>query len=238
MMQLETAAIGLNPKALVIDDDPMMREIVRAALNGDGFECIEAQNAETGLHLAAEKEFDVVLLDVGLGLESLDGFEVCRRIRNFSNVPIIFLSIGFTDIARMSGLSAGANEFLGKNTPPELIQEYVRTVLRRGRPSLASNTENVINAHGIVIDSESHTVKFEDTLIELSPIQFEILRTLAQNPSRVFTRKQLLDQIWGGWFGSDHILDVHISRMRNSILEAGGPRVAHSVRGVGFRLMD
>ncbi|QGF23073.1 response regulator transcription factor [Raineyella fluvialis] len=142
------------------------------------------------------------------------------------------------DIDQLIGFSTGADDYLVKPANPRLLLARVAAVLRRTDGRRRAQEPTQVTLDGVRIDLERRSVTVNDTPVDLTRIQFDLLAVLAENPQRVLTRGQLVERVWGDWFGDDHHLDVHLSRLRQRISAAGGPRVAHAVRGVGFRFVD
>lgn len=177
---------------------------------------------------------DLVLLDISLGPNSIDGLEVCRRIRRDSDAPVIFLTTHGEDIDQVLGFSMGADDYLTKPVNHRILLARIAAVLRRQEGGRASEPTSFAR-DDIQVDLIARSVTVKGNPVDLTRIQFDLLAALAEQPQRVLTREQLVERVWGGWFGTDHHLDVHLSRLRQRISKAGGPRIAHAVRGVGFR---
>ena len=225
-------------RILVVDDDPHMRGLERAALEDHGYAVSEAATGEEAVATCRSESPTLVVLDVGLGDDSVDGFETCRRIRRFSDVPVVLLTARSDDIDQVAGLSIGADDYLTKPVAPRVLVAHVEAILRRESGPPEGDRGVVYETPGLRIDMQARTVTVGATDVELTRIQFDLLAALAERPSRVLTREQLIERAWGNWYGADHHLDVHLSRLRARILAAGGPRVGCAVRGVGFRLRD
>ena len=225
-------------RILVVDDDPHMRGLLRAAFEDHGYAVLEASSGEEAVATCRAESPTLVVLDVGMGDESIDGFEACRRIRRFSDVPVVFLTARSDDIDQVAGLSIGADDYLTKPVAPRVLVAHVEAILRREAGPPEGERGVVYETPGLRIDMQARTVTVGSTDVELTRIQFDLLAALAERPSRVLTREQLIERAWGNWYGADHHLDVHLSRLRARILAAGGPRVGCAVRGVGFRLRD
>ena len=222
---------------LIVDDDPALRELYATTLTQAGYSVIEAADGQRAIDAARSGAPDLVLLDVGLGSRSIDGLEVCRRLRKESCLPIMLLTSRSEEADQLLGLFAGADDYLVKPVSLRLLPAKVATLLRRTAPVGAGPAAPATLASDyLVIDLDGRTVSVAGTAVALTKIQFDLLAALAENPGRVLTREQLVERVWGDWFGDDHHLDVHLSRLRAKITGAGGPRVAHALRGVGFRL--
>ena len=222
---------------LIVDDDPALRELYATTLTQAGYSVIEAADGQRAIDAARSGAPDLVLLDVGLGSRSIDGLEVCRRLRKESCLPIMLLTSRSEEADQLLGLFAGADDYLVKPVSLRLLPAKVATLLRRTAPVGAGPAgPATLASDDLVIDLDGRTVSVAGTAVALTKIQFDLLAALAENPGRVLTREQLVERVWGDWFGDDHHLDVHLSRLRAKITGAGGPRVAHALRGVGFRL--
>lgn len=219
---------------LLVEDDPDLRELVSLTLTSSGYRTVTAAEGETALAQLHAQAPDLVLLDISLGPNSIDGLEVCRRIRRDSDAPVIFLTTHGEDIDQVIGFSMGADDYLTKPVNHRILLARIAAVLRRRDGARASEPTQFAR-DDILIDLVSRSVTVKDAQVDLTRIQFDLLAALAEQPQRVLTREQLVERVWGGWFGTDHHLDVHLSRLRQRIAQAGGPRVAHAVRGVGFR---
>lgn len=220
---------------LVVEDDPDLRELMTVTLTNSGYRTVEASDGETALEKFHAHAPHLVLLDISLGPHTIDGLEVCRRIRRDSDVPVVFLTTHGEDIDQIIGFSTGADDYLTKPVNHRLLLARIAAVLRRQDGSGRTTEVTRMECEGVDIDLNARTVTVNGSLVDLTRIQFDLLAGLAENPTRVLTREQLIERVWGDWYGADHHLDVHLSRLRQRITAAGGPRVAHAVRGVGFR---
>lgn len=221
---------------LVVDSDVESRLAAMAALQSAGHRTVEASDGDQALDRVRAINPALVLLSVGNGSDGVNGFELCRRIRRTSDIPVVFLTSDASEIDELLGLAVGADEYLMKPISPRILTAHVDAVLRRG--SATHDGGEILRAQGIQLDLQSRTVLVEETPVDLTRIQFDILTALAEHATRVLTRRQLVERVWGTWYGSDHHLDVHISRLRAKIMAAGGPRTPYAVRGVGFRLLE
>lgn len=218
---------------LVVEDDPDMQLVLRLGLEEGGFGVSIAPDGPSAIGMFEAIEPDLVIIDVLLGHDSFDGFELCRRLREVSTVPIIFLTIRNQDVDQLVGLALGADDYLIKPVSPRVLCARVNTALTH-HPH-ASEERNLLILGNLRIDRALREVMVDDGPVDLTRIEFDILAALARAPERVLTRDELTSQVWGDWYGSDAHLDVHMSRLRKKILDAGGPRVGHAVRGIGFR---
>ncbi len=218
---------------LTVEDDDDLRALIVMTLTEAGYQVIEANSGEKGLELIQTRAPDLVLLDINLGT-GIDGLEVCRLIRKRSDVPILFLTTRADEIDQLIGLTLGADDYITKPISPRLLAARVGATLRRGTSQ--STQAEVIQIGDFTIDLSSRTCNVKDASIDLTRIQFDLLVALAENPTRVLSREQLVERVWGEWFSDDSNLDVHLSRLRSRITDAGGPRIAYAVRGFGYKL--
>lgn len=224
-----------QPLILVVEDDPDLRELMRVTLTNSGHRTVEAADGETALQKFHTHAPNLVLLDISLGAHTIDGLEVCRRIRRDSDVPVVFLTTNGEDIDQIIGFSTGADDYLTKPVNHRLLLARIAAILRRHDGDGRSAEPTRLSPQGVDIDLSARTVTVKEEVVGLTRIQFDLLAALAENPTRVLTREQLVERVWGDWYGNDHHLDVHLSRLRQRITASDGPRVAHAVRGVGFR---
>lgn len=227
-------------KILVIEDAPEYRELLTVLFAGDGFEVESAENAEDGVALAKSFAPDVVILDIGL--QGVDGIEVCRRIRTFSDTYVIMLTARDEEIDRLVGLTAGADDYVTKPFFPRELAARVQAVLRRprGGAAVAGASTSVRVFGDLAIDPQARIVTLAAVELELTKIEYELLDALTENPRLSLSRQQLLDRVWGdNWFGDDHVVDVHVSNLRKKLGEdPKNPRFVRTVRGFGYRLGD
>ncbi|GAA4889146.1 response regulator transcription factor [Tessaracoccus lubricantis] len=225
-----------QPLILVVEDDPDLRELMTVSLANSGYRTVEAADGDSALERFHAHAPHLVLLDIALGPHSIDGLEVCRRIRRHSDVPVAFLTTHADPVDQIVGFSSGADDYVTKPVNHRLLLARIAAILRRVNGSGRTSDPTELTAEGIELDLVARTVRVKGTPVDLTRIQFDLLVPLVEEPRRVVTREQLVERVWGQWYGTDHHLDVHLSRLRQRIVEAGGPRVAHAVRGVGYRL--
>lgn len=227
--------------ALVVDDEPRLCDLVRDYLAAEGFRVVTAADGLAAVEAAREHQPDVVVLD--WMLPGIDGLEVCRRLRAFSDAYVIMLTARAEEVDRIVGLEVGADDYLTKPFSPRELVARVRAMMRR--PRRDSVPETVAPGRSrrfgpLTIDETRHIVTVEGEPVALTPLEFNLLTTLAAHPGRVYTRDQLLEQVWGAdYFGDDHVVDVHIGNLRKKLGdEAAAPRYIETVRGVGYRLVE
>lgn len=219
---------------LIVEDDPDMRLVLTLGLEQGGFRVSSAQNGPSALEAFHAVAPDLVLIDVLLGPDSFDGFELCKRIRKVSDIPLVFLTVRGSENDQLVGLGLGADDYLVKPVPPRVLCAKAEAILERRRQGRHEAT--MIVDDGLTIDTRARTVTVNEVSIDLTRIEFDLLVCLARVPERVRTRDEITSEVWGTWYGSDEHLDVHMSRLRRKVLDAGGPRIGQSVRGVGYRL--
>jgi DNA-binding response OmpR family regulator len=223
----------MSESVLVIDDADDVRALVAFALRDSGYRVIEADSGPAGIEAYHAHQPDLILLDIGLG--SMDGLEVCRQLRAVSSAPIIFLTSRTDEVDQLVGFAAGGDDYVTKPFSPKVVVARVGSLLRRQQRS--DVTEKTRYESGpIVVDTESRTALINGEPLHLTRTEFDLLTAMIENPDRVCTREMLLERVWGEWFGDTHVVEVHISRLRNKVKGAGGPPIATVVRGVGWKL--
>ncbi len=222
-------------RVLVVDDDVKTVELVKLYLNRDGYRVMTAYDGIEALRLAREGRPDLIVLD--LMLPGMDGLEVCRNIRNESDVPIIMLTAMTTDQDKLTGLELGADDYMTKPFSPRELAARVRTVLRRipGQrgPALVKQGELTVNFH-------KHEVTLAGKPVHLTSVEFKLLGVLVKEPGRVFSRAQLIEQALGPDFeGFDRTIDVHILKLRRKLEpDPAHPTYVKTVYGVGYKLSE
>ena len=223
---------------LVIEDDPGIARIVRLYLEQDGHVVATAGDGVAGLKLARESAPDLIVLD--LMLPGLDGMDICRALRQESDVPIIMVTARATEADRLAGLDLGADDYILKPFSPRELAARVRAVLRRTARHIAPDAVNRIEYDGITIDLDANTVLVGEHKPALTRTEFRLLAMLATVPGRPFNRSQIIDGVFGYDFdGFDRTVDVHVANLRRKI-EANGrkPHYIQTVHGVGYRFGD
>ncbi len=218
---------------LIIEDDPRVRRIVQITLQREGLDVGEADSGESGLDRLAERDFDVILLD--LMLPGKDGFEVCREIRRTSNVPIIMVTARGDSHDVVAGLEAGADDYVSKPFVAKELSARIRALARRTR---APQPRIRIEIGDLEIAPQDGTVSRDGELVNLTRTEFRLLCELATEPGRVLSREELLERVWGyDYFGDSRLVDVHVRRLRKKIeQDPGHPTVVTTVRGMGYRV--
>ncbi|MEO7911903.1 MAG: response regulator transcription factor [Roseiflexaceae bacterium] len=231
--------MSISPNTiLVVDDEQRLRDLIRGYLEREGFTVLTAADGLTALDLVRQHGPDVVVLD--LMLPGLDGLEVCRRLRTFSDAYVIMLTAKAEEIDRIVGLEVGADDYLTKPFSPRELIARVRAMLRRPRHSRATAVPDVPPSQrfgDLLIDHGRREVTLAGRALPLTTLEFALLTTLAAHPGLVFTRAQLLERVWDtDYFGDDHVVDVHIANVRKKLNEdPAAPRYIETVRGAGYR---
>jgi two-component system KDP operon response regulator KdpE len=220
--------------ALVIDDEVQIRRLLKATLETEGYRICEAENGQAGLTEVARQKPDVVLLD--LGLPDMDGIEVLRRLREWSQVPVIVLSIRQGVEDKVSALDSGANDYLTKPFHAAELTARLRAIQRH---AATENTEPVFESESLQIDFSARTVKYSGQEIHLTATEYALLRVLAQNAGKVVTHRQLLREVWGPKSEEQaQYLRVYMNHLRKKLGEqADQPRLLRNEPGIGYRLM-
>jgi two-component system, OmpR family, KDP operon response regulator KdpE len=222
------------PLVLVVEDEPQVRKFLRAGLPAHGYRLVEATTGEEALRLAVQHVPEVVLLD--LGLPDMDGLEVTRRLREWSQVPILVISARGQESQKVDALDAGADDYLTKPFGFSELLARIRAALRRAVRSDAG--ESTFESGALRVDLAARRVFVEGAEVHLTPIEYRLLTTLAKHAGKVVTHRQLLQEVWGPQsLDQTHYLRVHMTHLRRKI-EPGGarPRLLQTEAGVGYRL--
>jgi DNA-binding response OmpR family regulator len=223
-------------QVLVVDDEPHIRAVLRGYLEADGFAVSEAGDGETALRLVRDGAPDLVLLDVML--PGMDGLEVLRQVRTFSEVYVILVTARTEEVDKLVGLGVGADDYVTKPFSPREVAARVKAVLRRDRGG-PQHSAGVLRFAGLTVDPDAHEVRVDGTPVTLSALEFNVLAALAEAPGRVFSRRQLLERVWGyDFFGDERVVDVHIRSLRARLGDdAASPQLIATVRGVGYKFI-
>jgi two-component system phosphate regulon response regulator PhoB len=226
---------GGQPRVLLVEDEPAQRTVLAYNLEAEGFAVTQADNGEDAMVLVDEEEPDIIILD--WMMPKVSGLEVCRRLKmrpETRGIPIIMLSARAEEVDRIRGLETGADDYVVKPYSVLELMARARAQLRRVRPSTAGV---VLEHEDIRLDPESHRVYRADKVLKLGPTEFKLLVTLMERPGRVFSREQLLDLVWGRDIYVDtRTVDVHVGRLRKSLMQHGGSDPVRTVRGAGYSL--
>lgn len=232
MMQM-----NCNGPILIVEDDSNTATLVQTYLEREGFQTLKAFDGETALQLARNHRPGFVILDVML--PRLDGWEVCRQLRTFSDVPILMLTAREEEIDRVTGLSLGADDYVVKPFSPREMVARVKAILRRARPLERRPAEQLV-CNGLVVEPEKHTVSLDGKPVDLTGSEYKLLCALMRAPGRVFSRTELLSHFYQyGERVVDRVIDVHIGKLRQKIeRDSAKPRFILTVRGFGYKFTD
>lgn len=224
-----------KPKILIVDDEENICELVRLYIEKKGFDAIIANDGQEAVAKFNKEKPDLILLDIMLPIK--DGWQVCREIRAQSKVPIIMLTAKGETFDKVLGLELGADDYVVKPFEPKELIARIRAVLRRSADSVDEKAdEDELSFDGLKINQSTYEVYIDDKKVEMPPKEFELLYFLAKNTNKVFTRDQLLDEIWGyEFFGDSRTVDVHIKRIREKLEGENRTWALKTVWGVGYK---
>lgn len=230
------AFMRASPKILVVDDEANLRNLVGSYLRAEGFEVIEAADGDQAVEQVRRREPDLVILDVKMPV--LDGIEALRQIRRFSDVYVIMLTARAEETDKVIGLSVGADDYLSKPFSPRELIARVKAVLRRARSARPADDDRLVFDQ-LELDLARRQVERNGEVCELTALEFDLLSKLASQPGRVFSRRQLLEAVWGwDYVGDERVVDVHIRNLRRALDDdASDPDLVGTVRGVGYRFL-
>jgi DNA-binding response OmpR family regulator len=223
-------------RVLVVEDEDTIRRVIVGYLQQEAYEVTEAADGHTAVVLARSHTPEVIVLD--LGLPGIDGIEVCRQVRAFTDAYIIMLTARGDEVDKLIGLSVGADDYLTKPFSPRELVARIKVMLRRPRSS-AETADALMRAFGdLRIDPESREVILAGVPVDLTRTEFDILDLLSENPRRVHSRAVIIDQVWGqGWVGDERVVDVHVAHIRAKLADdVADPQYVLTVRGVGFKM--
>ncbi len=223
-----------NAKILIADDDRNICELLRIYLEKEGFAVVLAGNGEEALLKFDEEDPDILLLDVMM--PKLDGWQVCRELRKKSECPIIMITAKGETFDKVLGLELGADDYVVKPFEPKEIVARVKAVLRRTGKASAENDKKEVNYDKLTVNMTKYELKVDGKVIDTPPKELELLFHLASNPNRVYTRDQLLDEVWGfEYYGDSRTVDVHIKRLREKLEGVSEKWTLKTVWGDGYK---
>ena len=223
-----------NAKILIADDDRNICELLRMYLEKDGFSVVIAGNGEEALQKFDEEEPDLLLLD-GM-MPRLDGWQVCRELRKKSECPIIMITAKGETFDKVLGLELGADDYVVKPFEPKEIVARVKAVLRRTGKANAENDKKEVSFDKLTVNMTKYELKVDGKVVDTPPKELELLFHLASNPNRVYTRDQLLDEVWGfEYYGDSRTVDVHVKRLREKLEGVSEKWSLKTVWGVGYK---
>ena len=231
MSTAPTPEVPARGRVLIVDDDPALAEMLSIVLSGEGFDSRVCDRGDRALEELRSYQPDVVLLDIML--PGKDGIEVCREVRAESGVPIVMLTARSDTVDVVVGLESGADDYVVKPFKPKELVARIRARVRRTEPA----GHEQLRIGDLEIDVAGHRVLRADTELALTPLEFDLLACLARRPGQVFTREQLLEQVWGYRHASDtRLVNVHVQRLRSKIeRDPENPTIVQTVRGVGYK---
>lgn len=234
-MVLEARA-GLDRRVLVVDDERPLAHLVATYLNRAGYVAETCDDGATAIRRAREWEPAVVVLD--LALPEVDGVDVCRGIREFSDCYVVMLTARSGETDTLTGLSVGADEYLTKPVSPRELVARVDALMRRPRHTSRPEGQVPLHVGRLTLDPAAREVDLEGHPVGLTRTEFDVLAALARRTGEALSRAQLLEEVWGsGWVADDNLVDVHIAHLRRKLSDdPTSPRFIHTVRGVGYRL--
>lgn len=217
-------------RILAVDDNADILELLRVLLEGDGYVVDCASDAETAETMARAKSPDLMLLDVGL--PKVNGFELARRLRRFSDSPIIFVTAATTEGDQLQGFAAGGDDYITKPFLPNLLKARIRARLERAEP----RARRVFKLGDVVVDSDSRLVTVRDKVVELTRHEYVLLEALCMRAGMIVSKSELLDAVWGSDWGDGHIVENTLHRLRSKLRQSGITRnVISTHRGLGYR---
>ncbi|MDI6618905.1 MAG: response regulator transcription factor [Clostridiales bacterium] len=217
-------------KILIVDDDVNISELLKMYIEKEGYKCVQAYNGREAIE-KMDDTIELVILDIMLPI--MNGWDVLKEIRKKYDTPVIMLTAKGETFDKVLGLELGADDYIVKPFEPKELMARLKAVLRRYKPAEA---EKVISYDGIVIDMDKFQVVIKGRIIEMPPKELELLYFLAQNPNKVYTREQLLNEIWGyDFIGDSRTVDVHVKRLREKIETEGVNWSLKTVWGVGYK---
>lgn len=222
-------------KVILIEDEVKLARFVDLELRYEGYDVTVCHDGREGLQMVTDGNYDMILLD--LMLPGLTGIEICRRVRKFSNVPIIMLTAKDETMDKVAGLDSGADDYL---TKPFAIEELLARMRVAFKHAHAGGAKKVIlEVQGLEIDTDKRMVTVNGTVVDLTKKEYELLLYLVQNKNIVLSREQILNEVWGySYIGETNVVDVYIRYLRSKIDEAFGIKYIHTIRGVGYYVKD
>lgn len=228
---------GSGSRAMVVEDETELAAVVGSYLERDGFEVALVHDGGDAVTTAREVDPDVIVLD--LGLPGLDGVEVCRQVRTFSDAYIVMLTARSDEVDTLIGLSVGADDYMTKPFSPRELMARVQAMLRRPRPLRQADEADDSRTFGdLTVDPVGRDVWLAGEPVSLTRTEFDVLAALSERPRMAFSRRQLIDRVWGEtWVGDEHLVDVHVGHLRRKLRDdAAEGRFIRTVRGVGYRM--
>ncbi len=231
-MKCNDVSVATEQTIIVIEDDPNIADLVDTYMRAAGFRVLLAPTGARGLELISQHGPALAILDIGL--PDIDGFDVCRRIREHSAMPVLFLTARDGEIDRVLGLELGADDYVTKPFSPREVVARVKAILRRGQPAAAADATVLKVGDDFDIDLARREVRVKGQTVALATREFDLIAHLAHNQGIALSRQQLLDGVWGvDWYGDDRTVDVHVRQLRKKL---GDDLPLATVWGIGYRL--
>ncbi len=224
-------------KILVADDEQLIRKLINDCLSKEGHEVIEAEDGLQALNVFKKnKDIDMALLDIMM--PEIDGWEVCRKIRETSGIPVILVSARSQDFDQIMGFESGADDYVTKPFSLTILSKRVDALLKRGASPVEKKESDIITLNSLIINPLAHEVYLDGTAIELTLKEYKILLKLASHPGRVYTREQLLDEVWGYEYEGDaRTVDSHVARLRTKLGDWGVNHIK-TIYGTGYKIQE
>jgi len=222
----------MKETVLIVEDDAPLRTLIAEALMEAKYSVVKAADGKSALQQFHQFKPDIAVLDIGLN--DMDGLELCRQIRSFRNIPIVFLTARDSEVDQLLGFATGADDYITKPFSPKLLVARVDALTRRKNGPDVEKSRFVVGP--IELDKERRSFKVNSQLVPLTRREFDILQTLIASPDRAVSREELIKNAWGDWYGDTHMIECHVSRIRSKVKKAGGPHICQAVHGVGYRL--
>lgn len=223
-------------KIIVADDEQKIRKLVGDFLKKSGYDVIEAEDGDEAYRIFSENKNDISLLILDIMMPGLNGWEVCRKVREISNVPVIMLTARSEEFDILTGYENGADDYVTKPFSPGVLVKRVEALLRRANLSQGTQSEKEVSE--LVFNDDAHEVRLEGKEIDLTLKEYKILKKFLESPGRVFSREQLLDSIWGFDFAGDiRTVDSHVARLRTKLGEWGNKHLK-TVYGIGYKIEE
>ncbi len=221
---------------LIVDDDKEIAALLELYLKNEGYKIFKGYDGEDALRIIDQQSIDLLILDIMM--PKLDGLEVCKQIRISQNIPILMLSAKVEDMDKIIGLMTGADDYMGKPFNPLELVARVKALLRRSSMQNISQKTDQLSIHSLIIDRKEHTVKTDDKYLNLTPIEFNILYLLANNPGRVYSSEDIFEHVWNEeGYGMSKTVMVHVSNLREKLEKAtNGEKIIQTVWGVGYKI--
>lgn len=230
----------MSLNVLVVDDEPQIRKQLKIGLNGYGYQVLTAANGDEALVVVAQQQPDMIILDISLG-SRMDGIEVCRRLREWTNTPIIMLSIHNEEKTKVQALNVGADDYLTKPFGMEELHARIQAVRRRIVTEPGVNPKAEIRVGDLYINLVNRIVQVEGAEVHLTPKEYDLLRLLATHPGKVMTHRTILSAVWGSEYGDmDHYVRVFVNQLRKKLKENPARDVRYILNepGVGYRFIN